>query len=79
MKKLLLSILCVVSGLLIGGLVLKLSGISALEAYQVMWKGAFSRPSYIAYIIIRSTPLILTGLSVSFAFKNQLSASFQSY
>ena len=72
MKKLLLSILCVVSGLLIGGLVLKLSGISALEAYQVMWKGAFSRPSYIAYIIIRSTPLILTGLSVSFAFKTGL-------
>lgn len=72
MKKILLSILCVVSGLLIGGLILKLSGISPSEAYQVMWKGAFSRPSYIAYIIIRSTPLIMTGLSLSFAFKTGL-------
>jgi simple sugar transport system permease protein len=72
MKKILLSILCVVSGLLIGGLVLKVSGIDALEAYKVMWNGAFSRPSYMAYIIIRSTPLILTGLSVAFAFRTGL-------
>lgn len=72
MKKFLLSVLCVVSGLLVGGIILKLSGISALEAYKVMWNGAFSRPGYIAYIIIRSTPLILTGLSVAFAFKTGL-------
>lgn len=72
MKKFLLSILCVISGLLMGGLILKLSGISPLEAYKVMWNGAFSRPGYIAYIIIRSTPLILTGLSVAFAFRTGL-------
>ncbi|MBP9681050.1 MAG: ABC transporter permease [Bacteriovorax sp.] len=72
MKKFLLSLLCVISGLLFGALILKLSGISALEAYQVMWDGAFSKPSYIAYIIIRSTPLILTGLSVAFAFRTGL-------
>lgn len=72
MRNFLLSVLCVISGLLIGGLILKLSGISPLEAYKVMWNGAFSRPSYIAYIIIRSTPLILTGLSVAFAFKTGL-------
>lgn len=72
MKKFFLSVLCVIGGLLVGGLILKLSGISPLEAYKVMWKGAFSRPGYIAYIIIRSTPLILTGLSVAFAFKTGL-------
>lgn len=72
MKKFLLSTLCVIGGLLVGGVILKLSGISALEAYKVMWNGAFSRPGYIAYIIIRSTPLILTGLSVAFAFKTGL-------
>lgn len=72
MKKFLLSFLCVISGLLFGALILKLSGISPLEAYKVMWNGAFSRPGYIAYIIIRSTPLILTGLSVAFAFRTGL-------
>ncbi len=72
MKKFLLSLLCVISGLLFGALILKLSGISAVEAYKVMWEGAFSRPSYIAYIMIRSTALILTGLSVAFAFRTGL-------
>lgn len=72
MKKFLLSFLCVICGLLFGALILKLSGISPLEAYQVMWNGAFSKPSYIAYIVIRSTPLILTGLSVAFAFRTGL-------
>jgi len=72
MKKFLFSILCVFAGLLFGALILKISHISPLEAYQVMWNGAFSRPSYIAYIIIRSTPIILTGLSVAFAFRTGL-------
>jgi simple sugar transport system permease protein len=71
-KKFLLSFLCVLGGLLFGAMILKLSGISPLEAYTVMLKGAFSRPSYLAYIIIRSTPLILTGLSVAFAFRTGL-------
>jgi simple sugar transport system permease protein len=72
MKKFLFSFLCVLAGLLFGALILKLSSISPIEAYKVMWNGAFSRPSYIAYIIIRSTPLILTGLSVAFAFRTGL-------
>ncbi|MFZ4714914.1 MAG: ABC transporter permease [Bacteriovoracaceae bacterium] len=70
--KILTSILCVIAGLIVGAIVLKFSGISPTEAYQVMWEGAFSKPHYIAYIIIRSTPLILTGLSVAFAFRTGL-------
>jgi simple sugar transport system permease protein len=72
MKKALISLLCIVIGFLVGGIILKLSGISPLEAYTVMLEGAFSKPNYIAYIIIRSTPLILTGLSVAFAFRTGL-------
>jgi ABC-type uncharacterized transport system permease subunit len=72
MKKFALSLLCILSGLLIGAIILKLSGISPTEAYTVMAKGSFSKPSYISYIIIRSTPLILTGLSVAFAFRTGL-------
>lgn len=72
MKKFLFSFLCVLTGLLCGAIILKLSNISPLEAYEVMWKGAFSKPGYLAWIIIRSTPLILTGLSVAFAFRTGL-------
>jgi ABC-type uncharacterized transport system permease subunit len=72
MKKIIISVLSIILGLAIGGIVLKIAGISPLEAYSVMWDGAFSRPNYISYIIIRSTPLILTGLSVAFAFRTGL-------
>lgn len=72
MKNFLVSLLSILLGLILGGLVLKLSGINPLEAYTVMIEGAFSQPNYISYIIIRSTPLILTGLSVAFAFKTGL-------
>lgn len=72
MKSILTNFMAIFFGLLAGALVLKLAGISPLEAYQVMWDGAFSQPNYIAYIIIRSTPLILTGLSVAFAFRTGL-------
>ena len=70
--KYLAPLLAVFAGLLVGALVLKISGISPIEAYQVMWAGAFSKPQYLAYIIIRSTPIILTGLSVAFAFRTGL-------
>ena len=72
MKKIILSLLSIFLGFLIGGIVLKISGISPTEAYSVMWEGSFSQPNYISYIIIRSTPLILTGLSVAFAFRTGL-------
>jgi ABC-type uncharacterized transport system permease subunit len=72
MKNFLISILSITLGLVVGALVLKLSGISPVEAYKVMWEGCFSQANYMAYIIIRSTPLILTGLSVAFAFRTGL-------
>ncbi len=67
-----ISLLCVIGGILVGGMALKIAGISPLAAYSVMWQGAFGKPNYIAYILIRSTPLILTGLSVTFAFRTGL-------
>lgn len=70
--KFLISIFSVIAGLLVGALILKVADIPVLEAYQVMWNGAFAKPQYVAYIIIRSTPLILTGLSVAFAFRTGL-------
>lgn len=72
LNKLIVSLLSVFMGLIVGAIVLKLSNISPIEAYTVMLKGTFEKPQYIAYVIIRSTPLILTGLSVAFAFRTGL-------
>ena len=51
----------VLTGLLVGALVLLISGYSPLKAYHVIIDGIFSRPSYIVYTVIYSTPLIMTG------------------
>ncbi|QEK11853.1 ABC transporter permease [Crassaminicella thermophila] len=68
----LFTILAIVMGLIVGAIVIKISGFSVFEAYGAMIKGVFSKPKYIARTIIRSTPLILTGLSVAFAFRTGL-------
>ncbi|TCO79463.1 ABC transporter permease [Marinisporobacter balticus] len=59
-------------GILVGAIVLKIAGYSPLESYGVMLKGIFGKPKYILYTIIYATPLIMTGLSVAFAFKTGL-------
>ncbi|MCF6460937.1 ABC transporter permease [Clostridium sp. Cult3] len=59
-------------GLIIGAIVLLIAGFNPLEAYGIMIKGVFGSPKYISWTIIRSTPLILTGISVAFAFRTGL-------
>ncbi|MFV9509789.1 ABC transporter permease [Tepidibacillus sp. LV47] len=59
-------------GLIIGAIVLSIAGFNPIEAYGVMFKGVFSKPKYIAYAIIYATPLMITGLSVAFAFRTGL-------
>lgn len=67
-----LTLLSVLFGLVIGGIVLALAGYDPFAAYWIILQGTFSRPKYLAYTIIYATPLILTALSVSFAFKTGL-------
>jgi len=66
------TLISIVFGFIIGAVVLKLAGFNPFEAYGVMFRGAFSRPKYIGWVIIRATPLIMTGLSVAFAFRTGL-------
>ncbi|SHJ03935.1 nucleoside ABC transporter membrane protein [Geosporobacter subterraneus DSM 17957] len=71
-ETLILTLLSIVMGLLVGALIITLSGYNPLEAYRLMLEGIFSQPRYIAWTVIRATPLILTGLSVAFAFRTGL-------
>jgi simple sugar transport system permease protein len=59
-------------GFLLGGLILLAAGFNPFEAYWVIVEGIFSRPKYVSYVIIYSTPLIITGLSVAFALRTGL-------
>ncbi|MEF9988305.1 MAG: ABC transporter permease, partial [Christensenella sp.] len=53
-------------------IVLLVAGYNPLEAYGALFKGVFSKPKYIAQVIIKSTPIILTGISFVVAFKSGL-------
>lgn len=65
-------LLSIVIGLLVGAVVLLVAGYPPLQAYSALLSGIFSRPRYMVQVVIRSTPLILTGLSVAFAFRTGL-------
>lgn len=56
-------------GFLVSGLILFLIGYNPASALGALAKGIFSRPKYIFKVIEKSTPIILTGVSIAFAFK----------
>ncbi|SET74740.1 nucleoside ABC transporter membrane protein [Natronincola peptidivorans] len=66
------SIISIILGFIIGAATLALAGFNPIEAYGIMARGVLTRPSYVAWTIIGSTPIILTALSVAFAFKTGL-------
>lgn len=71
-NKLLITSISIVLGLLVGALVLLIAGFNPIEAYGIIFKGVLGNPKNISWTIIRSTPLILTGISVAFAFRTGL-------
>lgn len=66
----LIPVAAVVSALLVGALIILLSGANPIQAYSALLKGALGSTNSIAEIIVHATPLILTGLAVAFAFKS---------
>lgn len=65
-------LLSVLLGILVGAVALAIGGFDPIKAYSIMIKGVISKPRYIAWTIIRATPIIFTGLSVTFAFRTGL-------
>lgn len=61
--------IAIMVGFLVGAILLALAGISPIEAYSQLIEGVFSQPKYIAWSVVYASPLILTGLSVAFAFR----------
>ena len=66
------TIISVVLGLLVGAVILAIAGFDPFRAYRIMLMGIFSKPGYVSYTIIKATPIILTGLSIAFAFRTGL-------
>ena len=66
------TVIAILCGLLVAGIILSISGYDPFAAFSALIKGIFSRPKYIFKVIEKSTPIILTGISVAFAFKTGL-------
>ena len=64
--------IAIIFGFLVSAFVLSLASYNPWEAFGALFKGIFSKPKYISNVIIKATPIILTGLSVAFAFKTGL-------
>lgn len=66
------TLISILFGFIVGAIVLSIAGYNPLQAYSIIFNGIFSKPKYISYTIIYATPIILTGLSVAFAFRTGL-------
>lgn len=63
------TVIAVIFGFIVACLILLSTGFNPAQCMAVMFNAIFSRPKFIVNVIIKSTPIILTGLSVAFAFK----------
>lgn len=59
----------VVIAILVGSLVILASGHSPIEAYSAMFSGAFGGWRPLGETLLRATPLVFTGLAVSYGFR----------
>ncbi|MGL4850201.1 MAG: ABC transporter permease [Clostridium sp.] len=71
-KQWLLSLLAVVFGLLAGALLMAAIGKNPVEGYTFLFRGGLMNLERIGNTLATAAPLILTGLSVAFAFKTGL-------
>lgn len=70
--ELLVGIVAVVLGLIAGALLMVVGGYDAIEGYRFLFAGGLMNLERIGNTLAMATPLILTGLSVAFAFRTGL-------
>jgi simple sugar transport system permease protein len=64
-----LPIVAVLLALLVGAVILQVSGASPIQAYGALFKGAFGSMKALGRTLEKATPLVFSGLAVAFAFK----------
>ncbi|MBF4691574.1 ABC transporter permease [Fusibacter ferrireducens] len=68
-KSIFLIVTSIVLGLVIGSIILLLAHYNPLQVYSTLFVGIFAKPKYILWTLLKATPIIMTGLSVAFAFR----------
>lgn len=68
--ELLAPVAATMAGLVIGAILMQIIGVNPLVAYQAMWAGIAGGKYQIGIVLVKATPLILTGLGLSLAFRS---------
>jgi simple sugar transport system permease protein len=68
----LVPVLAVFTALVVGAVIIVIAGGNPLAAYLGLFQGAFGSPKAISETLVWSTPYILAGLAVAFAFRGGL-------
>lgn len=63
------TIVSIILGFIVAALILTAAGYNPLEAFGALLRGTMGRPKYVANVLIKGTPIIITGLSIAFAYK----------
>ncbi len=62
----------VVLAIIVGSVIMWTSGYDPVAAFAALFKGSFGGPKQIGDTLLRSTPLILTGLALAYGFRANL-------
>ena len=68
----LVPIISIILGLIVGAIIMVVSGYDPIEGYKALWLGIFGDMYSIGNTIRQITPYILAGLAVAFAFRTGL-------
>lgn len=71
-KQLIISLMAIVLGLIAGAVLMAIMGHNPIEGYSFLFQGGLMNIERIGNTLATATPLILTGLSLAFAFKTGL-------
>jgi len=71
-RKVLTPVASVALAVLIGSIIMKVSGYDPVAAFAALFTGAFGGPTQIGETLLRSTPLVFTGLAVAYGFRTGL-------
>ncbi len=69
LREAIIPVAAVVLALLIGAIILLISGANPIQAYAALFQGAFGSMTALGRTLEKATPLVFSGLAVAFAFK----------
>lgn len=65
-------LIAVLIGVAVAAVIVAAAGYNPFQTFSTLVYGAFGKPKYITNVIIKATPILLTGIAVSFAFQTGL-------